>query len=115
MQIWLNRRISDEKGKLVAFKSVTLDVEASDTIAQVKAKIQEAKDIPAALVHLWRPEAGWLAGGRTLSDYGIQHEDIVVLVVHADRPVSEEQAPVTPGSSSESSPRDGGWSPREHQ
>lgn len=58
---------------------ITLDVEPSDTITSVKAKIQEKKQIPPKeqrLMFAGKP----LEDRRTLSDYKIQNDDTLYLI-----------------------------------
>ena len=70
-------------------KTVTLDVEGSDTIENVKQKIQDKEGIPPNHQFLYYGNI-LLQDDRTLIDYGI--EELDTLHLRADPKIAEESA-----------------------
>ncbi|MCL2034934.1 MAG: hypothetical protein FWG94_09415 [Oscillospiraceae bacterium] len=66
--------------KLPTGRILTLEVEPTDTIDSIKAKIQEKEGIPPERQRLFFEDIE-LKGDKTLSDYCINKESTLVLVV----------------------------------
>lgn len=61
---------------LYAGKKLTLEVEPSDSIENVKSKIQDAENVDPLIMELYYNDT-LLLDGQTLSDYNIQKEQYI--------------------------------------
>ncbi|KAI3854385.1 hypothetical protein MKX03_005505 [Papaver bracteatum] len=63
-------------------KNIAFEVESSDTVKSLKAKVQEREGIPAAQQRLFYGRSQLKEDGKTLADYKIKNESVGYLLHH---------------------------------
>ncbi|KAI3876306.1 hypothetical protein MKW92_016041 [Papaver armeniacum] len=63
-------------------KNIAFEIESSDTVKSLKAKVQEREGIPAAQQRLYFARSQLTEDGKTLGDYKIQNESVGYLLHH---------------------------------
>ena len=73
--------------KTLTGKTITLEVQESDSIEDVKTRIQDMEGIPVIQQGLIHRVAGVLNNRMTLSDYNIHNESMLFLVLRLCSPL----------------------------
>ena len=89
MEVCINLRMQIFVKKLCCGNTITLDVQESDSIEDVKTRIQAKEGIPVIQQGLIHRVAGVLDNRMTLSDYNIHNEDMLFLVLRLGSPLSD--------------------------
>ena len=89
MEVCINLRMQIFVKKLCCGNTITLEVQESDSIEDVKTRIQDKEGIPVIQQGLIHRVAGVLNNRMTLSDYNIHNEDMLFLVLRLGSPLSD--------------------------